>query len=232
MILRLVDQIRVVDQGTFDFLEKRFASDVELYIAPSLMNIDATFRCPPNLQHNLVPRLIFVGRLHEERNPADFIRLLRMLDSKVFAFNAQIIGSGPLADELKLQTLDLVARNVLRFPGELTGNKLFAQYCHSDILISCAKHESYGRAMREALYFGVRVLTFETTGSNSLRKEVGFKFVSHFSPDITPDQLILSIEELLGSEVDSETKLVLLRSQNMILETLSDHWDTLVNKTV
>jgi hypothetical protein len=133
---------------------------------------------------------------------------------------------------LKLESSDLVARKVLRFAGELSGKALLEEYCHSDILISCAKNESYGRALREAIYMGARVLTFETTGSGSLLEEVGAKYVTFVSPDVTPEQLILKIQGLVQTEVDSKTKKQLREGQDTILKTLSDHWDTLINKSV
>ena len=230
--LGFVDQIRVVDQNSLEFLQNKINQDIKVYFAPSLISIDSTFACSRNAGRNLVPRLLFVGRLHEERNPKDFIKILRLLDSKGFKFEAQIVGSGPQEEELKANSSDLVARNVLNFTGELSGGKLLEQYCRSDILISCAKHESYGRAMREALYLGAKVLTFETTGSNSLQKEIGAKFVSHMTSDEIPDQLISKIEALVEIEVDSDTKQQLGKSQDAILETLSDHWDALIEKSV
>lgn len=231
-ILGLVDQIRVVDRNSLEFLQNKINQNLEVYFAPSLINLDSNFRCSRAVGRNLVPRLLFVGRLHEERNPKDFLRFLRRLDAKGFDFEAQIVGSGPQAEELKSDSLDLVARNVLRFTGELSGGELLEQYCRSDVLISCAKHESYGRAMREALYLGAKVLTFETTGSNSLLKEVGDKFVSYVSSDETPDQLISKIEALVEIDVDSDTKQEIGKSQDVILETLSEHWDRLIKKSV
>ena len=232
MFLRLVDQIRVVDRNSLELLQNTMNANIEIYLAPSLSNIDPTFRCSRTPQRNLEPRLLFVGRLHEERNPSDFIKFLRLLDSRGFKYNARIIGDGPLASELKLGSSDLVARKVLRFAGELSGRALLEEYCHSDILISCAKHESYGRALREAIYMGARVLTFETTGSSSLREEVGAKYVTFVSSDVTPEQLISKIEGLLQTEVDSKTKEQIREGQDTILKTLSDHWDTLINRSV
>ncbi len=232
MVLRLVDQIRVVDRNSLELLQNTLNANIEIYLAPSLINIDSTFRCTRSPKRNLEPRLLFVGRLHEERNPSDFIKFLRLLDSRGFKYDARIIGDGPLAAELKLESSDLVARKVLRFAGELSGKALLEEYCHSDILISCAKNESYGRALREAIYMGARVLTFETTGSGSLLEEVGAKYVTFVSPDVTPEQLILKIQGLVQTEVDSKTKKQLREGQDTILKTLSDHWDTLINKSV
>ncbi len=232
MILSLVDQIRVVDRNSLKLLQNTMNTDIEIYFAPSLISVDPTFICSRTPEHNHDPRLLFVGRLHEERNPSDFIKFLRLLDSRGFKYDARIIGDGPLASELKLGCSDLVARKVLRFAGELSGKALLEEYCHSDILISCAKHESYGRALREAIYMGARVLTFETTGSGSLLEEVGAKYVTFISSDVTPEQLILKIEGLVRTEVDSRTKQQLRDGQDTILKTLSDHWDTLINKSV
>ena len=231
-ILGFVDQIRVVDRNSLELLQNRINQNIKVYLAPSLINVDSTFTCSRNAGRNLVPRLLFVGRLHEERNPKDFIKFLRRLDSTGFKFEAQIVGSGPQEEELKSNSSDLVARNVLNFTGALSGGELLEQYCRSDVLISCAKHESYGRAMREALYLGAKVLTFETTGSSSLQKEIGAKFVSYVSTDETPDQLVSKIEALVEIEVDSDTKQQLGKSQDAILETLSDHWDALIEQSV
>ncbi len=232
MIIGRVDQVRVVDPNTFNLLQSILKRGEAIYLAPSLSNLDPAFRCPSGSGNAKEARLLFVGRLHEERNPADFIKFLRLLDSRNFSFKARIVGDGPLLSKLEHETSDLVARQVLRFTGELNGTKLLEEYCGSDVLISCAKHESYGRAMREALFVGARVLSYETTGSKFLQMEVGSKYVSLFSSDVTTDQLISKIESLIGSQVDSGTKKLLLEGQNNILETLSKRWDNLFNKSV
>ena len=100
------------------------------------------------------------------------------------------------------------------------------------MLISCAKHESYGRALREALYMGVKVLTFETTGASSLREEVGPRYVTYVSSGVTPDHLVSMIDGLVQTEVDNETKQRLRENQDKILKTISGRWDTLINKSV
>jgi glycosyltransferase involved in cell wall biosynthesis len=232
MILRLVDQIRVVDRNSLKLLQNTMNADIEIYYAPSLISVDPTFLCSRTPERNHEPRLLFVGRLHEERNPSEFIKFLRLLDSKGFKYNARIVGAGPLARELNMESSDLVARKVLRFTGELSGRELLEEYCRSDVLISCAKHESYGRALREAIYMGAKVLTFETTGASALQEEVGAKYVKYVSSDINPDQLISRIEGLFKTEVDSKTKQQLSEGQDTILKTLSDRWDTLINKSV
>ena len=232
LILGLVDQIRVVDRNSLELLQKRIDKNIEVYLAPSLITIDSTFRCSRAVGRNPVPRLLFVGRLHEERNPSDFIKFLRLLDSRGFEYDARIVGAGPLANELKIESSDLVARKVLRFSGELSGRDLLEEYCRSDVLISCAKHESYGRALREALYMGVKVLTFETTGASSLREEVGPRYVTYVSSGVTPDHLVSMIDGLVQTEVDNETKQRLRENQDKILKTISGRWDTLINKSV
>ena len=232
IFLGRVDQIRVVDPNTFKVLQDKMKKIEKIYLAPSLSILDPTYRCSRHSESFIVPRLLFVGRLHEERNPSDFIKFLRLLDSKSFKYDARIVGDGPLMKELQQDSSDLVAREVLRFTGEVTSKKLLEEYCESDVLISCAKHESYGRAMREALYVGARVLSFETTGAIFLQKEVGIEYVAFVSSDVTSDKLISKIEGLIRSEVDSDTKRALLQGQRKILETLSERWDTLFNKSV
>jgi glycosyltransferase involved in cell wall biosynthesis len=232
IILGRVDQIRVVDPNTLEVLQNKVKKNEKIYLAPSLSNLDPTFSCSRPKANVIVPRLLFVGRLHQERNPSDFIKFLKLLDSKHFKYQARIVGDGPLKKLLHQESSDLVARGVLSFTGELTGRKLLEEYCKSDVLISCAKHESYGRAMREALFVGARVLSFETTGACSLQKEVGVKYVSFVSSDVTSDQLISKIDGLIRSQVDTETKQALLDGQGNILETLSERWDTLFNKSV
>lgn len=232
LILGRVDQIRVVDPNTFRILQNKVKKNEKIYLAPSLSNLDPTFSCSRHKGTINVPRLLFVGRLHQERNPSDFIKFLKLLDSRNYKYQARIVGDGPLKSALQQESTDLLDRGVLSFTGELTGKKLLEEYCESDVLISCAKHESYGRAMREALFVGTRVLSYETTGATFLQKEVGLKYVSFISSDVTSDQLILKIDELICSQVDTDTKQALIDGQRDILETLSYRWDTLFNKSV
>jgi glycosyltransferase involved in cell wall biosynthesis len=92
-----------------------------------------------------------------------------------------------------------------------------------DLILSLAPSESYGRAMREALLFGVPVLAIESSGVKELIQLVGNESVLIVTSEEASAEIVVKLEKLLTARVSSETKNkimeVELRKNSLLIES-------------
>jgi len=227
-ILTLVQQIRVVDKRTLAYLEEFLGKPVSIYMAPSILNIDDDYLCE-EARKTLEVKLLFVGRLHSERNPLDFIRILRILEGAAYPYVAKIVGDGPMRGILEAESNDLVLAGRIEFMGQLDQVNLYKEYCSADILISTANVESYGRVLREAVYFGTRILSSDTVGFRSLKEELGSSFAETINGIDTAEQLISKIDNLKGVQIGIPIRQEIEGREKAILQILGDKWTLLLD---
>jgi glycosyltransferase involved in cell wall biosynthesis len=227
-ILTFVQQIRVVDKTTLDYLEKLLGKRGIVYMAPSILNIDSGYLCQDK-DKTLETRLLFVGRLHLERNPLDFIKILRILETAEYPYVAKVVGDGPMRGILEDASYDLILAGKIEFTGHLDQVDLYSEYCSADILVSTASIESYGRVLREAVFFGARILSSDTVGFRALKEELGSAFSETINGIETTEQLISKIDKLKKVQIGIPIRQEIETKENTVLEILGDKWTLLLD---
>lgn len=117
--------------------------------------------------------VLFVGRLVEVKG----VRIIFDLAKILRDINFVIVGSGPIATELRQKSLSF--KNV-RFVGKVDNEKLPVYYSTADILLLPSKlieqeyEEGIPRVMIEALYCGLPVISTKSGGiSDIFDKKIG-----------------------------------------------------------
>jgi glycosyltransferase involved in cell wall biosynthesis len=197
-------------------------------MAPSILNIDSGYLCQDKSK-TLETKLLFVGRLHPERNPLDFIKMLRILETAEYSYVAKVVGDGPMRGILEAASHDLILAGKIEFMGHLDQFGLYSEYCSADILISTASIESYGRVLREAVFFGTRILSNDTVGFRALKEELGSTFAETINGIETAEQLIPKIDKLKRFEFGIPIRQEIEGKEETILEILGDKWTLLLN---
>jgi glycosyltransferase involved in cell wall biosynthesis len=109
----------------------------------------------------------FIGALVNEKNPKDFIELVKELRKKGIVEPAYIIGDGYLRKELEVLSK---GENIF-FLGEITDveNYLKKFLC----VVSTSKTEGFGLSILESMACGVPVVALASPGSNYLLGDLG-----------------------------------------------------------
>ncbi len=98
---------------------------------------------------------VFVGRLTEQKNPLDFLQLVRAVstdnDDRLFV----MIGDGPLADACGKQIQALGINSIIRVPFTDNPSRYFAV---ADGMIITSRYEGLPIAMLEAMAVGLPIL--------------------------------------------------------------------------
>ncbi len=113
------------------------------------------------------PRISFVGRLHEERNTSEWIEIVEQLFDGDPHFSAIVIGGGNSLLSMKERLSSFIDERV-KFEGELNKQELEESWNQISILLSPAKQEGFGLAIREALIRGVFVIARRNAGTQFL----------------------------------------------------------------
>lgn len=111
---------------------------------------------PPLVEVGQTPRLVMLGRLSIQKNPLLAIRALALL--RDLQWHLEIIGEGPLGDELR----NLVEKNSLSqqvtFSGWLDADAVSKRLAVSDILLMTSTSEGLPMAAIEALRHGLAIV--------------------------------------------------------------------------
>ncbi len=103
-------------------------------------------------------RLLYVGRLVEDKNLRRLLRALVGLDAKVV-----LCGTGPLEDELRDLTRQLGVK--AEFAGYVSPADLPARFAAADALVLPSLYEPFGVAVREAAAAGLPVICSRNAGA-------------------------------------------------------------------
>lgn len=98
-------------------------------------------------------KLLFVGRVALEKNIQVLIEMAEILNSENYDFELNIVGNGPIFDQLVSQNTSNV--NLL---GEKRGEELYQIYREADAFVFASEYETFGNVVLESFASGVPVI--------------------------------------------------------------------------
>lgn len=225
--IRNSDSIRTVSEFQTEFIVAKFniKRDKVFVCPPPLNSSYLNQKKNPRKKDNKKVTLAFIGRLHSERGTAHLRELVAKLKSEDFNFKLLVLGSGPEEKELKREISKLLPPIQNEFYPFLQPRDMASFWAQTDLVLSLAPSESYGRAMREALLFGIPVLAVESSGVNELIQLVGNQSVRTVNRKDTSAEIRVKVEKLLTAGVSHKTKNqimeVELRKNSLLIESWS-----------
>jgi glycosyltransferase involved in cell wall biosynthesis len=150
---------------------RRWARRVELI--PNGVDTDV-FRPPARPPANTPKRVLYVGRLSEEKNLPRVIGAGASLGAEVC-----LVGAGPLREPLELQARALGARAI--FPGVIRQPALPPVYGSADAFVLASFTEGHPKVLLEAMACGVPCVASDCAGNRSLVTDgrTGLLFDAH-----------------------------------------------------
>ena len=125
-------------------------------------------------------RLLYCGRLSEEKNLAMLLRAFSELRQSIEApkMILRLVGSGPLEQPLRLLATDLGIAGIVDFAGGVPQEGLPVIFRESDALILPSTREPWGLVVNEAMLSGLPVAVSERCGcvADLVKPENGWTF--------------------------------------------------------
>jgi glycosyltransferase involved in cell wall biosynthesis len=148
-------------------------------------------------------RLIYVGRLAEEKNLSFLLRGVAKANLRLRgkSLSLTVAGSGPLETQLRRECAELGIEHLVEFVGYCPQKELPRLYAKADILVLPSVREPWGLVSLEAMLCGLPVLvstqcgcafdvvTPDTGWTFSPWDEAGFVDLLTQLPEIPPDRL-------------------------------------------
>lgn len=112
-----------------------------------------------SVRDNAPWRLLFVGRLEEEKGVRELIEAALYLQTQRFPFTLSLVGGGPLHDELFCR-FGNDTNAPIRILGMIDNKStLFAEYEEADIFVLPTYHEGFPRVLYEAMIKSMVIMT-------------------------------------------------------------------------
>lgn len=109
------------------------------------------------------PRILYVGRLSEEKGLDDLINAVAEIDNS--NFDLRIVGDGPYRELLEQQVIAKGLQERFEFVGQKSfGPELFVEYENADIFILPSHTEGMPRSIAEAMGKGLPVISTQVGG--------------------------------------------------------------------
>ncbi|MGL5318807.1 MAG: glycosyltransferase [Bacteroidales bacterium] len=161
-------------------------------------------------------RIVSVGRLTVQKSYDRLIEAINILKSKGLQVHLNIVGDGPLKNNLQLLVNELNLNNEITFCGYV--KTPYTIVANSDLFVSSSYVEGYSLVICEALCLGIPVLSTETAGALEIL-EGGYGYIV----DHTSIALADGIEKLINNPS-------LLKHYKLKAKEKSLYFD--INKTV
>ncbi len=115
------------------------------------------------------PYVLFVGVLRYYKGVAYLLEAMRHVEARLI-----VVGSGPLADQLRAQASQLGIAERVTFAGRVSNAELPSYYQLADLFVlpACARSEAFGIVQLEALAAGLPIVSTELgTGTSWVNRE-------------------------------------------------------------
>ena len=172
-----------------------------------------------------------IGRIHQDRGIWEFIRLIRILNSRSKDFNVVVIGDGPSKDRFLLKLGSVISKNKLVYLGQLSESELSKAWKKIGVLVSMAPVESYGRVMRESLIAGVPVWATVSSGVKDLMDNCKKGEVKLLDLDKSAASIDKDFKTLLKTKVSSDFSKRFIKENNTYSAKFAKSWINIINKS-
>jgi len=177
------------------------------------------------------PRTIgLIGRIHEDRGIWNFVELVKNLSKLDTNFKILIAGDGPARDKFIHQLDSVIAKNRIKYLGQISQGKLRSSWKCIGVLVSMAPVESYGRVLRESLLAGVPVWATASSGVLDLLDSAEPGTVKVLDLEKNESDLHKDFESLLKVKVGPKFRDKFIKENNSYSDKLAKSWiDTIEN---
>jgi glycosyltransferase involved in cell wall biosynthesis len=222
--LRFANQIRTVGIAQTNLLILKYRIPIakcRMIPVTSLYSIDSF---TPNDALSPSPAIGFVGRLQSDRGIAQFLELVGKLKQQNLFFSVIVAGEGPERMTFETELNKLLPRENVAFLGNLKPEEMVEAWSQIKVLVSTAPIESFGRAIREAIAWGIPVWAIPSSGVRDLQNEVSERYVKRLDLSLSAAQQAEIFNGLLRVEVPLTVRESVVNADKKAMEDLVESW--------
>jgi len=161
-IWRKARQVVAVSQFTRRLAESRYG--ITIRVIPN--GVDTAAYDPGKIQVHTPPRILFIGRVVQQKNPLQLVRALAGV--RDLPWECVVVGDGPLMDDLRAEIAARGLENRFQLPGWLSQPEVDAWLKKSDLLFMPSFVEGMPMAGLLALSMGLAMVVSSAGGFTDL----------------------------------------------------------------
>ncbi len=204
------DRVVTVCKYNIDQIVERFPTVDPDGLALVYCGVDpAAFDAPPALDHGGPLRLVTIGRLVAKKGFDDLIEAVAVARDAGVDVTCEIIGRGPLQDDLAARTAVLGLGDRVTLAGALDPPEVAQRLAESDVFVLPCRIDNTGDrdsmpvVIKEAMAAGRPVIASDTVGV----PEVVDETVGLLVPPENPAELAAAIQKMAGLSVATRNEL-------------------------
>lgn len=163
-------------------------------------NIDTTIF--PDLRETNID-VLGVGSLNSVKNYPLFIRIIKSVVAKYPNLKVAIIGDGTELHHIQKSINQNDLASNITLTGKLSRSEVYAKMSSAKILLHTSQYESFGYVFAEALYSGMRIVSFAVGASKSIpqwkiatqESEMVEAVIAFLNEDNSKSRVLLSTKE-------------------------------------
>jgi glycosyltransferase involved in cell wall biosynthesis len=191
-IFRGVDAIIAPTRKMADFLVGKGVREEKIHVIHNGIEVAGRQRPAPVPGEGAL-RLLYLGRLSPEKDPANLLAAIGLLRSRGLALRATLAGDGPERAALEQQVRALGLSEVVELPGFVPD--IMPLLAKADILVNPSRTEGMPNAVLEAMWAGVTVCA---TGVGGVPEMIRDGVDGLLCPPRDPQALADKIAKLAG----------------------------------
>jgi glycosyltransferase involved in cell wall biosynthesis len=224
MTLRFASQIRTVGISQTNLLISKYRVPRAKCTIIPVTSLYSTTSFTPKADFSPSPAIGFVGRLQSDRGLANFIELVAKLKHQNLLFSVVVAGEGPERENFESELNKLLPREKILFLGNLKPEGMVEAWSQIKVLVSTAPTESFGRAIREAISWGIPVWAIPSSGVRDLQNEVSEHYVKTLDISLSAEHQANIFRDLLLVEVPLAVRESAIKADKRAMEDLIDSW--------
>lgn len=161
--------------------------------------------------------LLFIGRMEVEKEPLEMVEIFENLVGQNLDYRLIMIGNGTLFEDVQESIKKKGLHEKVRLLKKVVYSEMWKFYCISDCMVNLNRHEIYGMAILEAMYYKCPVIAMRASGPEYIIEDGSSGFLCN-----NHEELQSRIVKVLKSQYQfNDTK-------NIIEENF--YWDKVIYK--
>lgn len=189
---RNLDRLILVSRSlTQDYQKELLQSKCKCTFIPNMINYDLPF--VSDYQNR---QIIMVGRLEQEKGLFDAIDIMKRLLERRISFRLDIVGDGPLREDLQKHIDEKGLSNYIKLHGFQSHAYIEELFRHASLYLMTSITESFGLVLIEAMNAGLPTLAFDSAeGARELifNDSNGY-LIANRSMDLMANQIITLLD--------------------------------------
>ncbi len=138
-------------------------------------------------------KILFIGRLVEQKDPMTFLKTIKILSTKISAkdIEIKILGDGPMRAKMESFCLENQLTEILNFSGWVSKSEMLEEYQSSHLQIITSKAEAMSIAALEGFSAGLFVLSTPVSGNTDVISEgVNGEFIPFSNAEVLAESIL------------------------------------------